>query len=152
MESTPVRDDATGGENFYLHALLGAVITVVTSMIPFSPLIGGGVAGYLHDSGTGRGMRVGAVSGAIASLPLAAIFLFMFTIMSFGTISTGEVAGPLFVVILVGAVLLFAALYMVGLSALGGYLGAAYAESKDRDLTSDDSGPRVGEDEAARSQ
>lgn len=151
MESNPTRVAATGGENFYLHALLGGVITVVTSMIPFSPLIGGGAAGYLHNRGTGRGMRVGAVSGAIAALPLAAIFLFMFTIISFGTISAGEIAGPLFVIILIGAVLLFAALYMVGLSALGGYLGAAYAESKDREHAGDDSGPGIGEDEAAQS-
>lgn len=152
MEPDSTRGDAIGGENFYLHALLGGVVTVVTSMIPFSPLIGGGVAGYLHNGGTGRGMRVGGVSGAIASLPLAAMFFFMFTIMSFGTLATGEFAGPIFVIMLIGAVLLFAALYMVGLGALGGYLGAAYAESKDRDRASDNSGPRIGDDEATRSR
>lgn len=115
---------------FYLHALLGAVVTVVTSFIPFSPLIGGAVAGYLHNEGTSRGTRVGFVSGIFASLPLAAVFFFMFTIMSFGSLTTGEFAGPMFVIIMIGLMLLIAAVYILGLSAVGGYLGAMYAESQ----------------------
>jgi hypothetical protein len=130
METAATTDHVPRGQEFYLHALLGAAVTFVTSFIPFSPLLGGAVAGYLHDAGTGRGTRVGAVSGLLAALPLAAVFVLMFTVMSFGTITTGEVVGPLFVVMLVGAILLFAALYIVGLSAVGGYLGAMYAESR----------------------
>lgn len=118
------------GENFYLHALLGALVTVVTTAIPFSPLLGGFVAGYLHDAGTDRGTRVGLVAGVFASLPLALVFFFMLTVMSVGSLTTGEVAGPAFVLLLVGGILVFAALYIVGLSAVGGYLGASYAESR----------------------
>lgn len=132
MDTQTTTDVAPRGQDFYLHALLGAVVTVVTSFVPFSPLIGGGVAGYLHGSGSGRGTKVGLVSGVIASLPLAAIFLFLFSIMSFGSIYTGEFAGPLFVIVLVGVILMFAALYIVGLSALGGYVGASFAESRAR--------------------
>ncbi|MFC6727016.1 DUF5518 domain-containing protein, partial [Halobium palmae] len=31
----------------WVNALVGAVVTVVLSFLPFSPLAGGGVAGYL---------------------------------------------------------------------------------------------------------
>lgn len=118
------------GENFYVHALLGAVVTIVTSIIPFSPILGGAVAGYLHDQGTSRGTRVGAVAGVIASIPLALVFFFMLTVMSIGSITTGEIAGPMFVLLIIGLALVFIALYTVGLSAAGGYIGASFAESR----------------------
>lgn len=124
------RGETSPGENFYLHALLGAVVTAVTSFVPFSPILGGAVAGYLQERGTGVGARVGAVSGIIAALPLAGIFFVVFSVMSFGSIMTGEFAGPLFVIVLVGTVLLFVGLYVVGLSALGGYIGASFADSR----------------------
>lgn len=118
------------GERFYLHALVGAVVTVVTSFVPFAPVLGGAVAGYLQGPDTGTGTRVGAVSGLIASVPLAALFVVLFTVMSFGSAVSGEIAGPMFVVFLAGTVLLFAAVYTVGLSAVGGYLGAAVGTSR----------------------
>jgi len=121
---------ALRGEGFYVSALLGAVVTVVTSFVPVAPAFGGAVAGYLHDSGTDRGTRVGAVSGAFASLPLAALYLFILGIFVFGSITTGEVAGPAFVAVLVGGIFLVIVLYTVGLSALGGYVGGRYAESR----------------------
>ena len=121
---------ALRGEGFYVSALLGAVVTVVTSFVPVSPLIGGAVAGYLHDGGTDRGTRVGAVSGVFASLPLAVLYFFILSVFLFGTITTGEVAGPTFVAVLVGGIFLIVALYTVGLSALGGYVGARYTESQ----------------------
>ncbi|WP_191967078.1 MULTISPECIES: DUF5518 domain-containing protein [Haloferax] len=127
----------TRGENFYLHALLGAVVTFFTAIIPFSPVIGGAVAGYLHAEGTDRGIRVGAVSGLMASLPLVAIFLLLFTVMSIGSLVTGEVAGPVFVIAIVGITFVLGALYTVGLSAAGGYLGASYAESKAEKLAAE---------------
>lgn len=126
----PATEVGPRGENFYLHAILGAVVTVVTSFVPFSPVLGGVVAGYLHDEGTGRGTRVGLVSGVIASLPLALVLFIVFTVMSIGSITTGEFAGPAFVVVIVALGLLFVALYTVGLSAAGGYLGGMFAESR----------------------
>lgn len=151
---------APRGDDFYLHAVVGAAITVVTSIVPFSPLFGGAVAGYLHDAGTSRGARVGLVSGVIASLPLAGVFFLLLSVMAFGSITTGEVAGPAFVVTLIGAIFLFVALYTVGLSAAGGYLGASFAASRaetraaDSDRPLDDADPadqppRPGEDERA---
>lgn len=130
MATETTTEVAPRGENFYVHALLGAVATVLLSFVPFSPVLGGGIAGYMQNEGTGRGTRVGAVSGVFASLPLLAVFALLFTVMSFGSVLTGEFAGPLFVVVLVGGILLVVGLYTVGFSAAGGYLGAELAASR----------------------
>lgn len=142
MTTETTTDVTSGGENVYLHALLGAVVTVVTTVVPFSPLLGGFVAGYLHDEGTGRGTRVGTLAGIFAALPLALVFFVVATVMSVGSLTTGEFAGPAFVVVLVGGILLFAALYIVGLSALGGYLGASYATSRAEKRRAEPTDPR----------
>ncbi|WP_251331211.1 DUF5518 domain-containing protein [Haloplanus pelagicus] len=108
-----------------LHALLGAVVTVVLSFIPFSPVLGGGVAAYLNEADANAGLRVGAISGLLAAIPLvlfgllAVFFLGFFAFGLHGGSALG--IGGLLVVLVGGAV---AVAYTVGLSALGGYLGS----------------------------
>ena len=58
-----------------VNGFLGAVVTVVLSFLPFSPLLGGMVAGYLEGGERGDGVRVGAIAGAIALVPLVAFGL-----------------------------------------------------------------------------
>jgi len=114
-----------------LHALIGAVVTVVFSFVPFSPVLGGGVAAYLNDADTSDGVRIGALSGLIASIPLILLGFLAFAI--FGIFTVGGPGmngmalgiGGLFVLVLVGVV---AVAYTVGLSALGGYLGAYFVD------------------------
>ena len=116
-----------------LHALIGAVVTVVFSFVPFSPVFGGGVATYLNDADTSDGVRIGALSGLIASIPLLLLGLLVFAIFGLfpiGGPGSGGVAvglGGFFVVLLLGVV---AIAYTVGLSALGGYLGAYFVEGR----------------------
>jgi hypothetical protein len=109
-----------------LHALIGAVVTVVFSFVPFSPVFGGGVATYLNDADTSDGVRIGALSGLVAAVPLLLLGLLLFVV--FGLFAVGGPGGRmgvglggLFVVLLLGVV---GIAYTVGLSALGGYLGA----------------------------
>ncbi len=109
-----------------LNALLGAVATIVlTPFVPFAPILGGVLAGYLEGGDRTEGLRVGVVSGAIALVPL---FLLVFLIANFfaffflGTMGPGRMMGGF------GLVALFflagvAIVYTVGLSALGGWLG-----------------------------
>lgn len=109
-----------------LNAVIGAVVTVVLSFTAFSPLLGGGVAGYLQRGDRAGGIRIGALSGVLAAVPLLLLFLlvgFVFT----GTMIGGGMGVPgRFVVVLVVGVIL-ALVWTVGLSAIGGYLGVYIA-------------------------
>ncbi|MFB6073137.1 MAG: DUF5518 domain-containing protein [Halobacterium sp.] len=100
-------------------AVLGAVVTSVVSFVPFSPVVGGGVAGYLAGETAAAGARLGAVSGLLLAVPLTVLFAFL----TVGVLDAGVVflAGVLLVAFAVSA------LFVVALSALGGYLGVYVA-------------------------
>lgn len=101
-----------------MNALIGGVVTFITAFfVPFSPVLGGAIAGYLEGSDGDSGLKVGALSGAIALIPLlliVPILLFFFLLDPF--------AGVLILVI-AGFVVAFLAVYTIGLGALGGVLG-----------------------------
>lgn len=114
-----------------INAVIGAVVTVVLSFTGFSPILGGMAAGYLERGDRADGIRVGALSGAIAALPfLLLVFLFggfMFTGSMMGD-GMGFAGGFVFL-LLFGFV--FALVWSVGLSALGGFLGVYIATETD---------------------
>lgn len=108
-----------------LNAVIGAVATALLSgFVPFAPVFGGALAGYLEGGERNDGLRVGFVSG-IVGLVFAAIlfvlaFVFFALILGFG--GAPRAFGVMgFLVFVVGG--LFGAVYIVGLSALGGWLG-----------------------------
>lgn len=107
----------------FLNALLGAVVSVVLSFVPASPLLGGMLAGYLEGGSREDGLRVGAISGVVALVPLVG---FLLLVVGAGTLflvgGMPARAGAVGAIFLLVAGLL-AALYSVGLSALGGWLG-----------------------------
>ena len=115
-------------QNTLLNAAIGAAVSVVFTFLPFSPVIGGATAGYLQGGDYREGGKVGAISGAIAAIPLALVFLLL---ISFFTIvpSVGGRAGVgVFLGFLIVVAASFALVYVVGLSALGGMLGVALAD------------------------
>lgn len=110
-----------------MNALIGAAVTVLATFTGFAPLLGGAVAGYLNRR---DGVKVGALSGVIASMPILVVAFFlggMFAFMPFMGGMMGGMPGPGFagamgfVAIVFG--LFFFLAYTVGLGALGGYLG-----------------------------
>ncbi|MFB6106135.1 MAG: DUF5518 domain-containing protein [Halobacteriaceae archaeon] len=108
--------------SIYLDALVGAAVTVVLGFVPFSAVVGGGVAGYVH----GRdGARVGALSGAFAAVPKAG--LVVLALAFFLPVAPGAGARTL---VLLAVVFVLFATYVVALAALGGYLGAALARRR----------------------
>jgi hypothetical protein len=111
-----------------LHALLGAVVTTVLFFVPFSPAIGGGVAAYLNGADTSEGLRIGALSGLFAEIPLFLVGLGAVSLLGFVVVGLDAGAavgvGGLLIILVVG---LFTVTYTVGLSALGGYVGASLA-------------------------
>lgn len=127
-------DDSTVGdpESPWMNALIGAAVTVLTAFIPFSPALGGGVAGYLQQGGDREGLRVGALSGLLAAVPIMLVFGLIFFVLFLGIAVSGEVAGPLFVVGILVVIALFVIGYTVVLSAVGGLVGAALADREKR--------------------
>jgi hypothetical protein len=106
------------------NAVIGAVASIVLSFVPFSPVLGGAVAGYLQGGTRSDGLRVGTISGVLGLLVGAAFFLIV--VLFLGVFAIGTNAPPLFSI--VGLLFLLvtgvvSALYTIGLSALGGWLG-----------------------------
>ena len=111
-ESTP---------NTALNALVGGVVTAGTALfVPFSPVLGGAVAGFLEGGDSDAGLKVGTIAGLVATLPLLLVVLLGLAIVPvFGP--PGGAVG----VLLVGLLLfVLIAAYTVGFSALGGVIGA----------------------------
>jgi hypothetical protein len=113
-------------------AIIGAVVTIVTSFVPLSPIIGGAVSGYLRGGDGRGGARVGAYAGLAAAIPFALLGLFF--VGGLAVVAAELGLGGLGV--FVGLAMVFATLvsvaYLVGLGALGGYLGVSLAKRNDR--------------------
>ena len=109
-----------------MNALIGAAVTVLATFTGFAPLLGGAVAGYLNRR---DGVKAGALSGVIASIPILLVAMFFFGgILAFMPFSGGMMGpGPGFAgamgVVAVTFGLGSFLVYTVGLGALGGYLG-----------------------------
>ena len=116
-------DDASSTS---VAVLVGAAITVVTTTaVPLSPVLGGGVAGYLDAGPRRSGLRVGALVGAVAApvLLLAGILLLLPKYRALGGTSP---VSSLVVVAVAGIG------YVLAFSTLGGYLGS-YVAAETRD-------------------
>ena len=107
-------------DNTYLNALIGAIATVLLSFTGISPVLGGAVAGYLEGGETSDGLRVGAISGAIASLPALGILLVALFLIPVAPDPGAVIGGGLIALVIVA--LVFA--YVMTLSAVGGAIGA----------------------------
>lgn len=117
---------------FGTYAVLGALVTVFTSFVPFSTLLGGGVAGYLWRRTDGSATKVGAISGLLALLPAAVLVLFVFGGLSAGALAIGEGTGALLAVGLGVFLVVFLAALSAALGGLGGYVGGRLADDTDR--------------------
>ncbi|GAB7019067.1 DUF5518 domain-containing protein [Halostagnicola sp. A-GB9-2] len=111
-----------------VNAVIGAVVAVVFSFIPFSTILGGAAAGFLEGSDGRDGAISGALSGLIMFLPMAGIAMFFAVIfgVGFGVAgmpASGAAVGLLFLGIVAGGFFV----YVVGLSVFGGLLGAYLA-------------------------
>ena len=103
------------------NAVIGGIASILLGFVPFSPVLGGAVAGYLHGGERRIGVRIGAYAGIIAAIPFALALFFAIAVFGFLlSIGTGSGAALLFFVLFA---LVAAAVYTVGLSALGGWLG-----------------------------
>ncbi|SNR44107.1 DUF5518 domain-containing protein [Halorubrum vacuolatum] len=116
--------------NTWVNALIGAVITIGLSFTGFSPLLGGGLAGYLQAESPKRGATVGALSGVIAAIPLFMIMVLGFWLFVGVPGVHGGFPGGIELVVIVVMMLPMMLLWFGCLSAAGGYLGA-YLHTKE---------------------
>jgi hypothetical protein len=111
-----------GDGDTLLNAVVGALVTVVLSFTGFSPLLGGGVAGYLQRGDRSEGARVGALSGAIATVPF--VFILAVVVSVFGLFVAGGGPAEAGLGLVLGVVVfVFALAWNIALGAIGGYLG-----------------------------
>ncbi len=117
------RDDRRGrgdsAPNTLLNGVIGGLAGVLLSGIPFSTVLGGGIAGYLEGGDYADGAKVGAIAGLVAFVPFV---LFLWAVLLVLPIVPDPAFGAgiwLLGVLVVGV----ASVYTVGLSVLGGVLG-----------------------------
>ncbi|MFB6202113.1 MAG: DUF5518 domain-containing protein [Halorhabdus sp.] len=118
--------------NTLLNGLIGAVVATVLAFVPFSPVLGGAVAGYLQGGDQSDALRVGALSGLLASIPLVLILLLLGSLLPF--LPAFGIAGSVTAIVGVFALFAFAFMlvYAIGLGALGGVLGRYLARETGR--------------------
>ena len=113
-----------GAGDTWINAAVGAVITIGLSFTGFSPLLGGAVAGYLQAEPPAYGVKVGAISGTIAAIPLFLIMVLGFALFAAVPAGPAGVPGGVELIVIFVVMLPMLLLWFVGLSAAGGYVGA----------------------------
>ncbi len=124
-----------GGEEaqsyFWTSAVLGAVVSGVLSFVPFSPALGGAVAGYLEQPESGRTVGAGAASGLVAAAPVILVMVFVLVGVSLGLLAIEKSGLAVLVAVVILLAVAFAAAFGAGLGALGGYVGGRFADPED---------------------
>ena len=105
-----------------LNAVIGGIASIVLSFVPFSPVLGGAVAGYLQGGDRGEGVRVGAYAGVVAAIPLALLLFLAVAVFGLFALGGRPGGGAILVVFFLFVAVVVAGI-IVGLSALGGWLG-----------------------------
>lgn len=111
-------------DNTLLNAVVGAVATIGLSFTGISPVLGGALAAYLDGGDTTNGLRVGALSGLIASIPVGAILAIALLFLPL----TGDLGVAIGGLVIVVVIVVISVGYTVALSALGGALGIYLAD------------------------
>lgn len=108
-----------------MNAVIGAIVTIVLSFLPLSPVLGGVAAGYLQRGGQRDGAKVGGLAGLLAAVPLFVSLLLVVPLFVFAPFGVPVLpVNPI-----VFAVLLFLLLiaYTVALGIIGGIVGVYLA-------------------------
>lgn len=119
--------------NTLLNGLVGGVVAVVLSFLPFSTVLGGAVAGYLEGGDTDAGVKVGAIAGLVSFLPIGLFVAVIGLFVPVVTVVDGTAAGiGAGIAVWLGllAVLVLVAIYTLGFSILGGVIGVYLKENR----------------------
>ena len=112
----------------FVTALVGAVVGIVLSFLPFSTVIGGAVSGFVAGPDGRDGATVGALAGLLMFVPIGLLAFAFLWLLGFGLGFAGlPIEGFVFLLLALGFGVSMVLVYTVGLAALGGYLGAYLA-------------------------
>jgi len=112
----------------------GFVIYFATPLIPLAPAFGGVLAGYLEDGTSRDGVRVGLFAGALAYVALAVTIFIAGNLLLAAVAATNSGIGELLAALrptVLLSVVVGSLLYVVGLAALGGWLGPRFQKGPD---------------------
>ncbi|WP_136688555.1 DUF5518 domain-containing protein [Halorhabdus amylolytica] len=112
------RRDGRGTPHWIL-GVVGAIVNTLLSFVPLSPLLGGAAASYLSTERETSGVAAGTFAGLFTILP--ALVALVFVSVGLFTGLPGASAAAAVAALVVGGLL--AIVYVVGFSALGGYVG-----------------------------
>lgn len=113
-----------------VNAIVGAIVGILLSFIPFSTVIGGAMAAFLEGPDHREGALAGAIAGVITFLPAAGIAVLAFAFVGVGTAFEAiPVGGAAFLIVAVLVAFTTILIYTVGLALVGGFLGAALARA-----------------------
>lgn len=104
----------------------GAVATVFFWYIPLSPLIGGTIAGYLHEGDEEDAKRAGMVAGLLVPLIVLLVAGNVFLLGGGNIFGQWPFSPPVMALVVLGSLV-----YSTGVSTIGGHIGGTIMEDED---------------------
>jgi len=105
---------------FWASAVYGAAVTALVSFVPGAGLVGGGLAAYLRENGSGA--RVGGAAGLVGWVLTVPLLAFLAAGLLAGASAADMVGGGIVIAGIVAGSELVALAFNVGAGALGGYV------------------------------
>lgn len=121
--------DSSG--NTFANAVVGALVSLVLVVVPFSPTVGGGVAGYLQRGRPRDGATAGTVTGLLVAFPLFVGVALLAPVVLFAPAGVPSI--PMNPAVFVALALTATVAYAVGGAAVGGAVGAYLAAVRHHD-------------------
>lgn len=119
--TTPERESSSRSP--LVNGLIGGLVAVVLSFVPFVSLLGGAIAGYLDGPDLTGGAIAGLVAGVVYGLATV-VFLLVFGVFFLGFLGFAGAPMGTGVSVLLFVVVVFGLLYTVGFAIVGGLLGS----------------------------
>lgn len=119
------QNDLEKAPSTLMNGVIGGLAGVILGFLPFSTVLGGAIAGYLEGGTRNDGVKVGAIAGFVALIPMLAALAIVSVYTPIIVIGQG---GNVRVLAAMIFFILFATIYVFGFSILGGILGIYYRE------------------------
>lgn len=117
--------------NTFMNAVVGALVTLVLSLVPLAPVVGGGVSGYLQRGSQTEGAKVGGLAGLIATFPLFLVLVVVVPFFVIAPLGVAMVPGSPFAFVI--GLFFITAVYAIVPGLIGGVVGVYLANARAED-------------------